>query len=76
MSDQTHGRDGLPIMPRCHTCGRRKAPQGRDVAAGRYCHPTECQGYHTGPVPSSYWSADEPPRPDPQRFNPAFGDQS
>lgn len=59
------GHDGLPIMPWCQLCNRRKAPLGRSVApcvANGYCD-RDCEGYILVPHPSSYWSVDEPKLP-------------
>lgn len=65
LSSLGQGRDGLPIMPYCTECQRRKAPRGRSVApeaAGGLCD-RDCPGYGQGPHPSSYWRVDEPPLP-------------
>lgn len=45
-------------QPSCRTCGRLKAPRGRDtaaVAAPGYCTPTDCQGYGEDPSPGHLW---------------------
>lgn len=46
----------------CKTCGRRKAPRGRDpgvYAASGYCG-HGCPGYDEEPKPGHFWPGEEP----------------
>ena len=53
--------DNLEIMPECDVCGRTKQPRGRDAGTRiDYCHGMDCEGYDQEPLPSSYWSYEEP----------------
>jgi hypothetical protein len=45
-------------LPRCPTCGRQKAPRGRDLPihkAGSYCDPDDCPDYCKEPRPVDRW---------------------
>jgi hypothetical protein len=46
--------DAGPRLVTCMTCGRPKAPLGRDFV-GDYCHPTHCNGYDAAPHPGTLW---------------------